>query len=359
MKIAVLGSGNGGCAVAFDWAQAGHQVSMFDFVDFQMNIEAISNKGGITSSGMLEGFEKISYAGHDLEKAVKGAELIFAVGPAYSTEPFAKAIKPYLEKGQTFIICPSSCGGSIVFKNGLGLSLDNEDYLIAETSTLPYAVRVTEPGKINVFLKLKSGLYIAALPSKDTNKVCDLLKDVYPALIPADNVFQTTLQNANPVIHPSVTLLNTALIERTNGDFFFYEEGVTQSVGRLMKAVDNERMAIGAKLGFKVIADPILGMEQGYMQEVTYDKGYSEAIGFKGIAAQPSLDHRYLNEDVGYGLVFMADLAKQVGVDTPVMDAVIKLTSVIMNRDYKEEAKRTMESLSLDKYSLTELLEII
>jgi hypothetical protein len=37
------------------------------------------------------------------------------------------------------------------------------------------------------------------------------------------SVFQTTLQNGNPVIHPAVTLTNAALIERTAGDFRFYE----------------------------------------------------------------------------------------------------------------------------------------
>ncbi|MBU5256193.1 NAD/NADP-dependent octopine/nopaline dehydrogenase family protein [Tissierella praeacuta] len=359
MKVAVLGSGNGGSAVAFDWAKAGHEVYLYDFEQFSSNIDAINEKGGITSSGMLEGFQKLAYAGHDLEKTLKGAELIFVVGPAYSTEPFGRAAKPYLEKNQTFIICPSSCGGSIVFKNALGLSLENEDYFIAETSTLPYAVRISEPASINVFLKLKDGVFIAALPSKNTSRVYELVKEVYPALIPAKNVFQTTLQNANPVIHPSVTLLNAALIERTKGDFYFYEEGVTKAVGRLMKEVDNERIAIGEKLGFKIIEDPILGMKQGYMQEATYDKGYSEAIGFKGIGAQTNLEHRYLNEDVGYGLIFLSDLGKQIGVPTPTIDAVIKIASVIMEKDYGREKRRTMETLGLDKYQIASLLEIL
>jgi len=167
------------------------------------------------------------------------------------------------------------------------------------------------------------------------------------------------LQNANPVIHPSVTLLNAALIERTKGNFYFYEEGVTKAVGRLMKEVDKERIAIGEKLGFKVIEDPILGMKQGYMQEATYDKGYSEAIGFKGIGAQANLEHRYLNEDVGYGLIFLSDLGKQIGVPTPTMDAVIKIASVIMEKDYGGEKKRTMETLGLDKYQMSSLLEIL
>ncbi len=80
------------------------------------------------------------------------------------------------------------------------------------------------------------------------------------------------MQNCNPIIHPAVTLLNVALIERTHGDFIFYEEGVTTGVGRIIKAMDEERIEIGKKLGVTVIPVTILKMEQGYQEEPTYDK---------------------------------------------------------------------------------------
>ena len=355
MKIAVLGSGNGGCAVAFDCAMHGHHVSLFDFEEFPENIKSIQKNGGIFAEGELEGFASIAYAGHDIEKALDGAQVIFAVGPAYSTRPFAKACRPYLQEGQTVIVCPSSCGGSIEFKNGAGLSIRDEEVIVAETSTLPYAVRTLEPGKVRVFLKLKAGLFLAAVPAKNTAQVLDDIRDVYPAMAAAKSVLQTSLQNGNPVIHPAVTLMNVALIERTGGDFCFYEEGVTPAVGRLIEAVDKERIAIGKKLGIEVIPEPELGCLQGYMKEPTYDIGYAEAPGFKGIKAQNSLDYRYFNEDVGYGLVFMHKLGEQIGVDMPYMSAVIRLVSLLMERDYLREAKRTMESLGLLGYSVEEL----
>ena len=95
------------------------------------------------------------------------------------------------------------------------------------------------------------------------------------------------------------------------------------------------------------------------MQEATYDRGYSQAEGFKGIRAQDQLDYRYFNEDVGFGLVFMAELGRQIGVDTPVMDAVITLASTVMQRDYRGEQTRTMTSLGLGEYSLEELKSLL
>ena len=352
MKIAVLGSGNGGLAVAFEWARAGHDVYMFDFEKFPKNIAAINKANGIYSEGEMEGFQEIKYAGHDISKVVPDADLIFAVGPAYSTEPFGKACKPYVKAGQKFVICPSSCGGSFEFKKALGLNIEDESVIVSETSTLPYAVRIIGDARISVFNRLKGGYFLAALPTKYTKEMYDILVQVFDKIVMGENVLKTSLQNANPVIHPSVCLLNAALIERTNGDFLFYEEGVTTSVGRLMKAVDDERIKIGEKLDVEVIPDPVLGVEQGYQAEPTYDIGYSQAPGFKGIMAQPSLDDRFFNEDAGYGLVFFTDLAKHVGVKTPTMDAVLKLVSVIMDRDYKAEEARTMEKLGLSNYSL-------
>jgi len=359
MKVAVLGSGNGALAVAFEWAKAGHDIYLFDFEQFPKNIEAINKAGGIESEGELEGFQKIKYAGHDIAQVIPGADIIFAVGPAYSTEPFGKACKPYVKTGQLYIVCPSSCVGSIVFKNALGLDITNDEVIIAETSTLPYAVRIIGDAKIAVYNRLKGGYYVAALPSKFNKEVFEILSKVYGEIELAENILKTTLQNANPVIHPAVSLLNAGLIERTNGDFLFYEEGITKSVGRLIKAVDEERIEIGKCLGITVIPDPEIGIKQGYQAEATYDIGYSKAPGFKGIKAQPQLDYRYFNEDAGYGLVFLVDLAKQIGVKTPAMDAVLKVVSIIMDRDYIGEKARTMETLGLSKYNLDELKKII
>jgi opine dehydrogenase len=165
----------------------------------------------------------------------------------------------------------------------------------------------------------------------------------------------TTHHNGNPVIHPAVTLLPPGLLERTGGGFLFYEDGVTEGVGRLIEAVDNERQAIARALGVTILSEPAIGVQQGYMLEENYSTGYSTAPGFLGIGAQPQLDHRYLTEDVGYGLVFLTDLAARLGVATPVMDSVIAIASVVLARSFRDEARRTLATLGLDGLSPEQL----
>jgi len=359
MKVAVLGSGGGGLAVAHDFSSHGHEVRLYDFEDFPANIEAVKRDGGIFAEGHLEGFAHVKYAGHDVGEALKGAELVMAVGPGYSTRPFAEACRPHLVEGQAVVVCPSSCGGSLEFKKGIGRPIRDEGILVAETNTLPYAVRVTEPGRIRVFLKLRGGLFLAALPAGNTERVLSMVRGVYPHLLAARNVMQTSLQNGNPVIHPAITLMNVGLIERTGGDFYFYEDGVTPAVGRLVEAVDRERLAIARRLGVDVLPDPELGVLQGYQTEDNYDTSYQRAPGYRGIKAQSSLDYRYFNEDVGYGLVFMSCLGAQIGVPTPIMDSIIAIVSTIMQRDYRGEGKRTVETLGLAGEGVEGIIELI
>ena len=355
MRVAVLGAGNGGLASAFDFAQHGHDVSLFAPPEFGGNLLAIHEAGGIKASGDLHGFAPIRYAGSDAAEAMAGARLVVLVGPAYSTEPLAAAAAPHLADGMAVLVCPGSCAGAIAFKHAAGLGLYDDRIIVGETHTLPYAVRVTEPGAVHVFLKLTTGVYVAGLPRAGTDVLYDLVSGVWPAIEPAESVLQTSLQNGNPVIHPAVTLLNAGLLERTGGKFLFYEEGVTDGVGRLIEAVDRERLAIARALGVTILSEPALGVRQGYMLEENYSTAYSTAPGFLGIGAQSQLEHRYLTEDVGYSLVFLTDLAARLGVPTPVMDAVIAIAGVVLARDFRGEGARTLTTLGLDGMSAEEL----
>src|SRR3954451_5529850 len=355
MNVTVVGSGNGGLATAFDFAFHGHDVRLFDTVHFPDHVAAVDSAGGIHATGEIEGFAKIVYAGHDIERAMEDTELVVIVGPAYSTEHQAREVAPHVRPGQAVLLDPASCAAAITFKRVAGLALDDDTITVGETSTLPYATRITSPGRVNVFHKLTGGVFVAALPRSGTSRLLSMIEDVYPAAGPADGVWQTTLQNGNPVIHPAVTLLNAGLIERTGGDFLFYEEGVTEAVGRAIEAVDKERLAIASALGVRVLSEPELGMIQGYMTERSYSTGYSKAPGFLGIGAQTQLDHRYLTEDVGYSLVFLTDLAGRLNVETPMMEALITVASTVLDRDFRAEGARTLATLGLDDLSPEQL----
>lgn len=342
MKVAVVGSGNGGLACAYELADKGREVRLVDLPQYPEQIEAVAQQGGIWASGKMTGFAEVAYSGHDFQRALDGVDLVVAVAPAAATPVQAEACKGLLAPGTSVLVSPGSCAGALTFRDAAGLTPD-DDVVVGETSTLPYAVRISGPAAITVFHHLTKGIFLAAVPQEATGKLLAMVEDVW-AVEPAESVLATTLQNGNPVIHPAVSLLNAGPIDR-GVEFLFYEEGVTPGVGRLIEAVDKERLAIAQALGVSILSEPEIGVRQGYMTENNYSTGYSTAPGFLGIGAQNQLDHRYLTEDVGYGLVFLTDLAHRFGVATPVMDSVIEIASVVLARDFRAEQARTLDSL--------------
>jgi opine dehydrogenase len=354
VHVAVLGAGAGGLAVGHEWATRGHDVSLYSDEDHADEVRAVRARGGIRAEGLVEGFAPVTTATTDIAEAMDGADVAFVVTPAYATEIIAAQARDHLRTGMTVVICPTSCVGSLAFKHAAGLDLFDSDVLVGEMGTLPYAVRAGG-GVARIFHRFDRGLYVAAAPRTGTAKLLEVVRRAYPGAEEAAGIFQTTLQNGNPVIHPAVTLLNAALIERTAGDFMFYEDGVTPATGSLIEAVDRERIAVASALGVTVLSEPEIGVQQGYMLEANYTTGYSTAPGFRGIKAQSQLDHRYLTEDVGYSLVFVTDLAHHLGVPTPVMDAVIEIASVVLRRDFRAEGARTMARMGLSGLSREQL----
>ena len=122
-----------------------------------------------------------------------------------------------------------------------------------------------------------------------------------------------------------------------------------------MQAVDDERLGIARALGVAIVAEPDLGVRQGYMVEPSYSTGYSTALGFRGIKAQNELHHRYLTEGVGYSMVVLTDLARHVSVSALTMDAVIGIASVVAGEDFAAEHARTMGLSGLTREQLAAL----
>ena len=64
------------------------------------------------------------------------------------------------------------------------------------------------------------------------------------------------------------------------------------------------------------------------------------------IRSPKTLDDRYIHEDVGYGLVPLAELGTLLGIPTPTIDTLIHLASLAVGVDFKQEGL-TLERMGL------------
>lgn len=354
-KIAVLGAGNGGHAAAADLSLRGFEVNLYELPALRENIQPALKHGGIEAIGAKEGFAKLNMITVDIKEAIQGVDLVMVVVPAFVHKLFAEICVPWLESGQIVVLNPGSTGGALEFSKTLRDKGVDKDIRVAETHTLTYGCRLVGPAKVDIHLLVKKVLF-AAFPGKYTKEVIKLFKKIYPSMISAKNVMETSLANGNPVIHSAATLLNAGRIEYSKGEFYLYKEGITASVAKVIKAVDKERMALCRAMGFTPIPEPRMCTLQGYAETAeTYYKCYTTSRILTSVKGPPNLQHRYFTEDVAYGLVMWSSLGDMLGVPTPTIKSIIRLASVAIGVDYWKEGKRTVASLGLLGMNVEEL----
>jgi opine dehydrogenase len=357
MKIAVLGAGHGGYAIAADLTLAGHEVNLFNRSPGP--IEAINKAGGIRIHGESvygEGFAKLNKATTDIKEAIEGTEIIMIATPAYGHEYMIEKSMPYLKDDQIIVF---NTGNFASLRLANELKKRGKNNPLVETAILLYSCR--KDGPASVFVDgLKKKLDTAVFPSVKTKEIFEIVGKLYPQLIPAKNVLQTSLENLNFIFHPQITILNTGFVERTKGDFIFYKDGVTPSVGTVMEAVDEERIRIGKAFGFEMVTakeylDIYYGAKGSNLYEAIQNcKPYLDP----GERGPPDFSHRYIAEDVPYGLVPLSSIGKLIKSPTPVIDSMITLASTINRVDYFKEGF-TVEKLGLAGMSKKEILEYV
>jgi opine dehydrogenase len=191
-------------------------------------------------------------------------------------------------------------------------------------------------------MQMTPHLPFAAFPGKWQPELFELLRDPYPAIAEAGDVLETGFMDINAVEHPPQIICNAGWLEHTKGDYLFYYEGTTPSVGRVIDVLDEERRAVAGAAGVRTKPFVELFHEMGYTTAEAAATGTAHAAlqasaPNRWIKAPPTLDHRYLHEDVGWGLVPWAELGRSLGVPTPLMDALITVGTALTGRDYRSE----------------------
>jgi opine dehydrogenase len=346
--VAVFGAGHSGFGLAGDLALRGVDVRLCEHPDFAAAIEPVRRLGGIAVRGVVgEGHAVLGAVTTDAALALDGAALAFVVVPAYAHEAMAAFLAPHLRADQPVVLMPGNAGGALAFRRALR-EHGAPDVPVAEASSFVFACK--KEGPSGVWIRgVKRGLPVGVLPADATADVMALLAPLYPELVAVGDVLETSLANANHVAHPPALLLNVARIEALGGDYSFFHEGMTPSVARLTDAIDAERMALVAALGY----EPESTLAQ--LTRFYGDQGFGGATYYEAVHTTPvhgaarapsSVDHRYFTEDLPFGLVPLTEIAAAVGVAMPVTRGLIAVVGAVMGTDYRATG-RTLERLGL------------
>ena len=357
-RVAILGAGSGGKAAAVDLALQGKKVRLFEFPEFEENIGELRETMILTSTGAVAGSAKLEMVTSDLSEAVEGVDTVMVCTQALAHERTARELASLITPSQLVILNPGSTGGSLLFAQVLRNHGFDELPTFVETSTLTYGCRA-KGAKVEVPVKVSRVLY-GALPATALDQVSSDLETLFPGFCRGSSVLEAGLNNANPVIHPPIVILNAASIENEGTKRFFYRDGVSPTVAQLIRKLDEERMALLSALGYDAQPDPVTSVEQGYATSTDYYECYKTGPGYGNFRFSDTLDNRYFHEDIGMSLVMFCSLGKLLGVPTPTCEIIVKFGEVLSGIDYFKEGKRTAEALgiaNMDKQTLNSYLE--
>ena len=353
MNVAVMGGGNASHAIAADLTLKGLTVNMFEMERFAEHIRTVFKTREIEMSGVAgHGKARLNLVTSDIREAIEDVEIIFIPLPGFAVTPYARLLASHLKEDQIVLIIPGTLG-SLEFRWALSTSGCRRRVIVGETGGMPFAARVVAPGRVKTF-HIRAIVALATIPGDNGSLVYDKVKGLYPFAL-RKTVIEPAFGHLTPLLHPLGSLLNAGRIERSHGEFYIYEEGMTPSVVKVIEALDRERLEIGGRLGIQLPTGVDMMVESGYGPRGTLWESLNGSAGLTSIKGPTSLSSRYVTEDIPYSLVAWASIGHLVGVDTPIMDAAINIGSAIMGMNCWEDG-RNLARMGLEGLTLEQVL---
>ncbi len=346
MKVAILGAGNGGCAVAADLSLRGIDVTLiktsnamhnenFEHLQKNSGLIALSENGIISET-------RIPTITTDLS-ALSVCDIVIVYIQTRYHEPLIERMIPHLRADQIVLFNPGYLSTAYMLKHNV-----RSDVIIAEAESSFIDCRIASPGLIKVgFRNVRNpiGIYPSHRRTEATSKLSKL---GFP-FVYLSSVVEAALHNPNLIVHTVGAIMSIPRIEKTQGDYCMYHEVFTPSVWKILEQLDSEKMDVLERLGFERIP---------YVEACKFRNSLDDTRDAKEVffwyAAMPTrakgpvvVDSRYISEDVPQGLVMLEALGKSLHINTPVTTALIELATYALGRDMRKEG-RSPEKLGQD-----------
>lgn len=362
MNVTLCGAGNAAQTLIALLGEA-HRVTVFaPLVDEAEQLHAASGRGivaifqeGATRSGRPWRITR------DPREAAQGAELILLAMPAFAHEPVLGALAPHLREDVWIGALPARGGFDWMARRAVPLP---PQATLIGLQTLPWACRVRIWGKQVEVLGVKTAVGAAVWPAERCTEVLGRLESLLGVpLDPCASFLALTLANTGQLIHPGIMY---GLFHRWNGVPFPCEQaplfygGVDESTAEVLQALSDEMQhlcrtfaRLDPALDLRCVEPLEQWIRRTYAGQIDDPTSLHSAFrtnrAYAGLQAPvqrlgdgqciPDFTHRYLSEDIPFGLLVSKGLAELAGVVTPVMDRVIEWAQERLGRVYLVEGR--------------------
>ena len=236
---------------------------------------------------------------------------------------------------------------------------------IVEVSTSPYGVRFAQEETFNVNVNIKGiktclpASYLSTIEGQAIDSiVLSQLEAIFPGRLDWHNSLELAFMNLSMVIHVAPAIMNAGRIESATEDWNYYRDGMTESVAKIQEAIDVERVAAAKAFGINVptaltMLNKWYGTRFNSMRE--FAVGTVSHNLTRGVPCD--LRHRYITQDVPYGLVPLYEFGTLAGMPMEAVKSLIVMASRANSTDYMKTG-RNLRALGLKGLSVSQIMKV-
>jgi opine dehydrogenase len=331
MRVSILGSGAAACGAAAHLAASGHDPMLWS--PSGRGTAALAAGAPLEATGAVTGCFRPRIAG-SAQQAVDESDVVLLAMPAYAHKLAFDAIASHLREDQPVIISSHASFGALYLSQRLaarGVTLP----IIAWGTTLTTGRK--EAPTVVAANSLRSKIDLATVPQSEAEAGKALCTELFgDRFVIRQGLLAIALSNLNPQNHLAIALFNLTRMER--GERWGQAENVTPAVGRVMEALDAERLAIAGAFGLSVrtIFEHYALSYQLPVASIAAMNAELHGRG-KGGFGPATLETRYVLEDAPYGLWPTVLLGRLAGCPAALHEAGLTLLSSAYGRDFAAE----------------------
>lgn len=348
IRVAILGAGSIAFGVAAFLSKRGHEPVLWS--PSGKSTRGLAEGKSLVARGVLE-FSGPVGVGADCCSALAGADAVIVAMPANGHRATMDKMAPHLRDGTPVIISSHSSFGALYLSKKLAERGVVLPIIVWGTTVLTARREIDHQVQINT---VRQQVDLATLPASALEMGVDLCTRLFgDRFVRRDGLLAIALSNLNPQNHLGIALLNLTRMEK--GESWGQGEHVTLAVGRLIEALDAERLAIAESLGL-----PVRTVREHFslsfhvpMGSVSDMNRRMHAEG-RGGFGPTTAESRYVLEDVPFGLVPTILLGRLCGRPAVLHEAGTQIFSAAYGMNLAS-ANDLLPDLALDGLSLDRL----
>ncbi len=331
LKVGIAGAGSIAFGTAALLNRTGHEPMLWS--PSGEGTAGLRGGGKLTATGAIEASFIPAIADTAQDLASRNDVIVLAI-PGYGHKAVMDALLPHLRDGQPVIISSHASFGALYLADRLkarGIELPITAW---GTTVVTGRKQSGDHVQVNTVRSLVDMCTVPATGTDSGKALCErLFGDRFNL---RDGLLAITLSNLNPQNHMGIALANATRMEK--GETWGQGDNVTPNVGRLLEALDRERLAIAEKLGLTVrtifehfhlsFHVPVASISE--MNREMHQLG-------RGGTGPATADSRYVTEDVPFGLAVTVALGRMAGCPAVLHQAGVDIFSAMYGRDFFAE----------------------